>query len=1064
MSNKKTYWKGLEELKNDPQFVKHADKEFVDLGTEKDPGHSRRDFLRMMGFGVSAVTLAACEAPLRKAIPYIQKPVDVDPGIPNYYASTYINGGDYCSIVVKTREGRPIKIEGNPLSGVTKGGTSAQVEASVLSLYDDYRLRGPEIGNDPDHKKNKSTWEVVDKEVLAKLNEIAGKGGKIRIVSNSVISPSTKASIGKFITKYSTTEHIQYDQVSCYGMLKANEESMGGAFIPSYDFTKASIIVSIGADFLGTWISPIEFSKQYGWTRELGEDKKEMSRHYQFESNLSLTGANADYRTAIKPSQEGLVVAQLYNLIAAKAGKGALSASIDKINNLEKAANDLWENHGKALVVSGSNDKSVQIVINGINEMLGSYGSTILPQSPVNYRQGNDEAMAKFISDTEGGQISGIIFFNCNPVYDHPMGEKLGESLKNVALTVSTSYTRDETSSAVSIRTPDHHYLESWNDAEPKKGFYSVSQPAITPIFVSRQAQESFLVWAGESNPDYFTIVSDNWKNWFFAKQSKHADELSFWDQCLYDGVFEATPSESKEEPKEKSKEKSKEKKAEPKAEPRVGSFSGDVSAAASAISSNYKADNTGFELVIYENYGVGNGVMANNPLLQELPDPITKATWDNYITISQKDAAAKGFTMDDGNTQIANLTVGGKTIEVPVVIQPGQAIGTIGLPLGYGRTKVGRVGENIGVTAYPFITMVNGSLSLSVTSGVNVEKSAKKYQIAQTQTHQTYMGRENVIQESVLEEYKKNPFAGREDELVSKWDEKVQPSTLSLWKGHEYKNHHWGMAIDMNTCSGCGACVVACNVENNIPLVGKDEVLRRREMHWLRIDRYYSSEAKPDDRKGLEIASDNPEVVFQPMLCQHCNNASCETVCPVAATTHSTEGLNQMTYNRCIGTRYCANNCPYKVRRFNWFKYHDNQKFQASNPSMNTDLGRMVLNPEVTVRSRGVMEKCSFCAQRIQAGKLTAKRERRPVKDGEVVTACMAACSTGAILFGDMNDPESKLSKLLKIGPDPNHPNGIDKVISNPRAYRVLEEIGVKPNIFYLRKIRNKEKEAEKV
>jgi molybdopterin-containing oxidoreductase family iron-sulfur binding subunit len=324
-------------------------------------------------------------------------------------------------------------------------------------------------------------------------------------------------------------------------------------------------------------------------------------------------------------------------------------------------------------------------------------------------------------------------------------------------------------------------------------------------------------------------------------------------------------------------------------------------------------------------------------------------------------------------------------------------------------------------------------------------------------------MGRTNVIQESVLSEYIKNPKAGRDEPKVAKWDEEVDASSLSLWKGHDYNNHHWGMAIDLNSCTGCGACVVACNVENNVALVGKDEVIRRREMHWLRIDRYYSSPANPEDLKGLEKAGENPEVVFQPMLCQHCNNAPCETVCPVAATTHSTEGLNQMTYNRCIGTRYCANNCPYKVRRFNWFKYHDNQKFFEVNPAMNTDLGRMVLNPDVTVRSRGVMEKCSFCVQRIQAGKLTAKKEKRSLQDGEVVTACQTACSSGAIMFGDMNNAESKISKLLKIERDEKRPNGIDKKIGNPRAYRVLEEIGVKPNIFYLTKIKNKDKQAEK-
>jgi MoCo/4Fe-4S cofactor protein with predicted Tat translocation signal len=1029
-TTKKTYWKGLEQLKNDPAYIKNADKEFVNLGAEEDPGHSRRDFLKMMGFSVAAVSLAACETPIRKAIPYVNKPVDADPGIPNYYASTYINGGDYCSIVVKTRDGRPIKIEGNALSSVSKGGTSAQVEASVLSLYDNYRLRGVKIGDKDD------SWENLDQQVIAKLGEIAAKGGQIRIVSNTILSPSTLASVEKFKAKYPTTQHIQYDQVSSYGMMKANEASFGTAFIPSYDFSKASVIVSFGADFLGTWLAPIEFARQYATTRKIDEEHREMSRHYQFEANLSLTGANADYRTMIRPSQSGLAVAQLYNLIAAKAGQGLVGGGLEGVANLDKAAEDLWTNRGRSVVVSRSNNPSVQILINGINNMLGNYGSTILPNLPVNYRKGNDEQMAAFIADAEAGKIDGVFFYNCNPVYDHPMGEKLGAALKNMALTVSTSYTPDETASAATYKAPDHHYLESWNDAEPKKNTYSLSQPAITPIFKSRQAQESFMVWAGETNVDYFAYVKENWRNWFFNKDSKGMDFQSWWDKCLYDGVYEVAASDAG-----------------------VPAFRGDVAAAATALASRYMADNKGMELVVFESFGVGNGSQANNPLLQELPDPISKVVWDHPVSISQRDAAALGFTNDgESFTQMGTLTAGGKSVTVPVLIQPGQMPGTIGISIGYGRTKVGKVAENLGVNAYAFLTANNGTVGMSTFEGVSLAKTDTKFQLAQTQTHQTYMGRESVIQESVLSEFQKNPAAGREFPKITKWDEKVDPSTLSLWKGHDYNTHHWGMSIDLNSCTGCGACIVACNVENNVAIVGKDEVIRRREMHWMRIDRYYSSEGKHGDYEAMEKASENPEVVFQPMLCQHCNNAPCETVCPVAATTHSTEGLNQMTYNRCIGTRYCANNCPYKVRRFNWFKYHDNQQFYQQNPAMNTDLGRMVLNPEVTIRSRGVMEKCSFCVQRIQTSKLNAKKERRPMKDGEVVTACQAACMTGAILFGDMNDPNSAITKHLKITPDEKRPYGIDKKIGNPRAYRVLEEIGVKPNIFYLTKIRNKE------
>ena len=1026
MSNtKKTYWKGLPELKNDPAHVKHADKEFVDLGVQEDPGHSRRDFLKMMGFSVAAASLAACEAPVRKAIPYIVKPVDVDPGIPNYYASTYVNGGDYCSVVVKVRDGRPIKLDGNALSSVTKGGTSAQVEASVLSLYDNYRLRGPKKGGES------SDWDTVDGEITSKLNDIAGKGGQIRIVSNTILSPSTKAAIEKFKTKYPSTTHVQYDPISYYGMWKANEESFGKGLIPSYDFSKAKVIVSVGADFLGTWLSPIEFTKGYAVNREVSEEKRGMSRHYQFESNLSLTGANADYRGQMKPSQEGAVLAQIYNIVSG----GSVTDS--GVTYVEKAAKELLANKGAILVVCSSNDKETQVLVNEINNALGNYGTTILPSLPIHFRQGNDEAMATFVEEAKGGKVDGVIFYNCNPVYDHPMGVALAGALKGMALTVSTSYTPDETASSVAYMAPDHHYLESWNDFEPKPGHYSLSQPAITPLFKSRQAQESFMVWAGEKEVEYFSFLSENWKKWFYEKQNAEGSFQTFWDQCLYNGVYEFT------------------------ADTEAVNFTSHASEALAAVSAKKAAGQ--FELVMYESYGIGNGSMANNPLLQELPDPITKATWDHYATISQTDAS-KFFKIDndaEGHTKFISITVNGKTIELPALIQPGQAVGTIGVALGYGRTKVGAVAENLGVNVYPMVTLAAGSLDYNSISA-SAKIVDKSFQLAQTQIHQTYMGRENVIQESVLSEFKKDARAGRYNPEVTNWEEKVEAKEVSLWKGHEYKNHYWGMSIDLNTCTGCAACVVACNVENNVAMVGKQEVINRREMHWLRIDRYYSSDAKPGDFTEMEKAANNPEVTFQPMMCQHCNNAPCETVCPVAATTHSTEGLNQMTYNRCIGTRYCANNCPYKVRRFNWFKYHDNQQFYSVNPAMNTDLGRMVLNPEVTVRSRGVMEKCSFCVQRIQTGKLTAKKERRPLNDGEVITACQAACTTGAIVFGDMNNPESKISKLLKIESDPKRPYGIDKKIGNPRAYRVLEDIGVKPNVFYLTKIRNKDEHKE--
>ncbi len=1047
-NTEKQYWKGTEELTNDPDFVKHSEKEFSEYlpinenrnpgSTNSNGGTSRRDFLKMMGFSISAASLAACEAPIRKAIPYLHKPVDVDPGIPNFYASTYTNGGNYCSIVVKTREGRPIKIEGNKLSKVSGGATSAQVEASVLSLYDTARLRGPQ-------KDGKDTeWNIIDQQIIEQLSSISASGGKIRIVSKSILSPTTRGVMANFALKFPGTEVVMYDPISSYAAVSAHKQNFGVEGLPTYHFDKAKTIVSFACDFLGTWINPIQHSADFGKTRKLGPGKKEMSRLYQFEATLSLTGANADYRTPLRPSAEGLAVAHLYNLIASK--RGGSQVQTPKINDeaiaakLSMAAEDLLKSSGSGIVVSGSNDVHVQMLINGINSLLGNYGQTIDLNKLSYFRQGNDEQMLALIDDLSSGSVDAVIFYNSNPVYDHPMGATLSEAIKKAKLSVSTSDVKDETASFCTIIAPDHHYLESWNDSMPVEGHYSLTQPVISPLFNTRQAQDSFLRWSS-ADIEYYEFLNTRWKNDLFTNQSEVTDFELFWDKCLHDGVYEETVASSE-----------------------AASLALETGNIASAISSRYKLDNTGTELVIYQKIGLGDGSQANNPWLQELPDPISKACWDNYVTVSQKWANEQGLRMVESNTYKIELTIGGNTIALPALVQPGQADGTIGLALGYGRTMAGNVGNGVGVNAFPFLRNSGGYLLNFVVEGVSISATKQSYKIAQTQTHHTFMNRSYVIQESVLSEYQKDPMAGRHvphiaasaalTKKLGGTGSSLKPSAISLWKGHEYANHHWAMAVDLNSCTGCGACVVSCQAENNIPVVGREEVLNRREMHWLRIDRYYSSVETASNNKELEIASDNPEVVFQPMLCQQCNNAPCETVCPVAATTHSSEGLNQMTYNRCIGTRYCANNCPYKVRRFNWFKYHDNNKFDT-NSSMNNDLGKMVLNPDVTVRSRGVMEKCTFCVQRIQLGKLEAKKEGRRPDDSDITTACASSCPSEAIVFGDLKNENSRVAKLLRF-----EDKGDTQEVNEERAYHVLEEINVRPNIWYFTKIRNKEEQ----
>lgn len=1014
------YWKGVEELRNDAEFVRLKNNEFPEhlplddssalkAISEKSSDATltpRRDFLKFLGFSVAAASLAACEAPVRKSIPYLVKPEAITPGVANWYASSFHDGYDYCSVLVKTREGRPIKIEGNPLSSITKGKVNARVQASVLSLYDSARLKSPMADGAP------TSWETVDSAIKSKLESIKESKGNIRILSSTIISPSTKKVIDEFSSKYPGTKHISYDAISCSAMRQANKECFGVEEIPSYNFDKANVIVGFDCDFLGNWISPVEHARLYAETRKLNNGKKNMSRHVQFESALSLTGSNADKRIGVKPSMQGAAIANLYNAVAkhsGAAGVTALSAG-EMQKAIDDTAKELVENKGKSLVVCGINNVAIQNLVNGINSMLGSYGSTIDLDNACMLRQGNDADVTSLLDEMNNGQVSALFIYNCNPAYTLP-GTRFSEGLKKVALTVSFADRADETASTCKYICPDHHNLESWNDFEPRKGSYSLSQPAIAPLGLTRQVQESLLAWTG-STSNYHDYIAQHWS----SSMLKGAN----WNKTLQDGVLESSPVSMKNY-----------------------SFSSNMNAASDVVS---KMSGSGIEIMLYEKVGMGNGQHANNPWLQELPDPVSKVTWDNYLAVSPKDAREKSWVQ--GN--VVNVKANGVTLKVPIFIQPGQMPGTASLALGYGRTKAGKVADGVGTNAFLLTTMPGGTIQYYAT-GVEISKTADDdYPLAATQSHHTMMGRA-IVKETILEEYIKDPQAGNEEELfsvrVGKEETKQSAAEANLWDDHEVGNHHWGMSIDLNSCTGCGACVVACTAENNVPVVGKAEVMRAREMHWIRIDRYFSSDFDPKegekgDLKKMEVPSDMPRVVFQPVMCQHCAHAPCETVCPVVATSHSSEGMNQMIYNRCVGTRYCANNCPYKVRRFNWFRYSDNAKFDFN---MNNDLGKMVLNPDVVVRSRGVMEKCSLCVQRLQEVKLNAKRDGRVLKDGEVNTACAQTCPTNAITFGDYKVKDSELNKMWK---------------PKERSYHLLEELDVQPNVFYQTKVRNVEEE----
>lgn len=1023
MATKKRYFQGLEELTNPSQVESRRDSEFAqELSTDQFLGDedklaesstSRRDFLKFLGFSTAAASLAACDAPIQKAIPYVVKPEESVAGVANWYATSFYDGNDYAGILVKTREGRPIHLKGNKDS-VTKGSVNARIQASVLSLYDSTRLTKPMSNG------KETDWSTVDNDIMNKLTAMSAQGKEIAILSSSIISPSTKQIIADFATKYGNVRHVQYDAMSANGMLDANERNFGKRVIPTYSFDKADVIVSFGADFLSDWIDVVH-EKDYIANRD--PKKGSMSRHYQFEANLSLSGANADVRVPVKGSEEAIAVAALYNKLAKSMNHpsfGTVSGLSDAINKkLDAAAKDLKAARRKAIVVSNSNDSSVQEIVNGINFLLASYGNTMDLDKVSYLKQGNDADLTGLVKDMNSGKVGALLTYNCNPLYNLPSNLGFEAAMSKVGLTVSFSLKKDETSSKVGYILPDNHYLESWGDAMPYEGAYSLIQPTITPLFDSRQFQESLLVWTG-NNESYYDYLKAYWKN-------NVLDGLS-WNTALHDGAINSDVAST----------------------PRQFN----PATLSTAISKVAGIKSNGAELVLYTKTGIGTGEQASNPWLQELPDPISKATWDNYLTMSPKYAKSLGIINDnesDGSLfgDIVEIEVNGVKLTLPVLIQPGQANETVGLAVGYGRS-FGRENENgemniVGVNAFPVMNGFNHIHS------VKISKVEGTHSFACTQLHHTLMGRDKIVKEATLAEYNLDPKAGNETITMETYKGHQTMDKITLWEEHERDVHFWNLGIDLTKCTGCGACVIACHSENNVPVVGKDEVKRSRDMHWLRIDRYYSSDMTNDiaDEKGIgaraklkameiESASETLEVVFQPLMCQHCNHAPCENVCPVAATTHSREGLNNMTYNRCIGTRYCANNCPYKVRRFNWFQYAENDKFDFH---MNDDMGKMVLNPDVVVRSRGVMEKCSMCVQIIQKGKLDAKKEGRKVIDGEVQTACAAACSTGAMTFGDVLDKESKVYAEKH----------------DPRAYLLLEEINTQPSVFYQTKVRNK-------
>jgi len=941
---------------------------------------SRRDFLKFLGFSTAVAALAGCEGAVHKTIPYVIQPESIVAGEANYYATCIADGFDFASVLVKTREGRPIAVLRNP-EAKAGGAVNASILASVLSLYDEHRNPSPTLS------QGGELWQQLDTKAITALEKAKAEGKQIVMLSQTLASPSSYALIELLKEKYPTFKLVEYDTISEEATLRAFEKRCGLRAMPDYDFSKAKLIVSFDADFLGDWNGG-GYEAGYAQGR-IPSKANGMSRHIQLEANLSLTGANADERIALTPQQLKVALAQFYIFLTEYQTSHPEDLSAEINEKLKAIADEVKKAGSDAVIVTGIDKDNAQELSLALNKRLKS--KAFIPETPILTRKGDVTWKFKpLLTDMNEGKVGVLFINNLNPLYSLPNAEAFAAGLKKVPFSVSFAMRADETAQQTTLWAPQPHYLESWGDVEFKYGHYGLMQPCIRPLFNTKQWQDCFLQWIGHKE-SYYDFIKAHWEN--------HILKGFSWEQALHDGTFvdnEKRFDFEQQEEERLSLFRTKE------------SFT-DISISQLLISQTESP----FELSLYTSTALGDGQQANNPWLQELPDPIHRTTWDNFLTMHPIDAQTLGIenwhTADgalDGHQ--AKISANSKTIVAPVLISPAQAQGSVGLALGYGRKAGIQAEMQVGVNAFVLYK------DHCKTQGVQIEKADGTHEFACLQLQNELVGRKNILKEISLDTFLNSS--------VEVWN--PQPSKT---KKASTTPHHFKLSIDLNACTGCAACVIACHAENNVPVVGKEEVRRSRDMHWLRIDRYESRE------------NEQRCVGFQPVMCQHCNNAPCETVCPVIATAHGQQGQNQMAYNRCVGTRYCANNCPYKVRRFNWFQYSENKQF---NYNMNNEIGRMVLNPDVTVRSRGVMEKCSLCIQNTQAVILKAKREGRAVAPGEFnnVVACAAACNTGAMVFGDANEEGSKIAQLS----------------ASDRMYQLLAELNTDPNVVYQVKVRN--------
>jgi molybdopterin-containing oxidoreductase family iron-sulfur binding subunit len=1003
----RTYWRSLAQIEDRPEFRAALEREFPEGASELPEGITRRDMIMLLGASLSLAGLAGCRRPVEEIVPFVTAPEDIVPGIPRFYATTMPFRRSAYGLIVESHEGRPTKIEGNPTHPSTLGASSARIQASVLSLYDPDRSQTVRL------KGEQKSWSdfVTAWGQLSQAHAADGGAG-LAVLSESFCSPTLARLASELRARYPRAIWATYEAVSDENRLAGLRSVTGRDLDLMLRLDQASVILALDADPLLTEPEMIRHTRGFAAGRRAGASGGAMNRLYAVEGVFSLTGAMADHRLRLESRQIAPFLATLAARLAPPAAGAAslAGAGVPGVDPrwIDALAKDLLANRGKALIVAGERQPpAVHAAVCALNTFLGNTGRTVCYYETKDAALPSVHSLASLVSAMKGGAVQTLVVLGGNPVFDAPADLDFASAMAKVPHAIALGHTIDETSSKAEWHIPRAHYLESWGDARAAGGTLSVVQPLILPLFGGRTPVEVLGLMAGGQNRPGYELVRETW--------TPILGEAEFdrkWNRVLHDGLLSGSEL--------------------PDVVPDLAGepFADLARLIGSGTAGSQRPDTGsagGLELVFLPSPWLHDGRFANDAWLQELPDPLTKLTWDNPALLSPKTAESLGLASED----LVRLDHAGRSLELPVWILPGMADGVVALTLGYGRQRAGRIGSGVGFDAFT----VRTSQAPGFGSGVGLTRLGRTYALSATQEHGSMEGRP-IVRESTLAELRSESASGparaegahagdtprpeRERGAGAPGVFEEEPHHFSLWKEHAYdQGHQWGMTIDLNACIGCNACMVACQSENNVPVVGKVQVAKGREMHWLRVDRYFSGEP-----------SGSPEIAFQPVPCMQCEDAPCEQVCPVAATVHDGQGLNVMVYNRCIGTRYCSNNCPYKVRRFNFFN------FTKDTPA----ILKLAMNPDVTVRARGVMEKCTYCTQRINRAKIDAKLAGRALRDGDVKTACQQACPASAIEFGDLRDASSRVVKAK----------------ADPRNYALLDELNTRPRTTYLAKVRN--------